>query len=60
MLGAEPPAAIDELSDDEVARLVAAIEEAGRRHQADIARAEEDVVRHVPLPLRPAVRRLMG
>ncbi|MBS1837495.1 MAG: hypothetical protein JST64_07340 [Actinobacteria bacterium] len=60
VLGAEPPAAFDDLTDDEVDRLVAVIVDARRRHHEEIDRAEGDVVRHVPLPLRGAVKRLMG
>ncbi len=60
VLGAEPPAAIDELSGDEVARLVKAITDAQRHHHDEVARAEADLVRHVPLPLRGTVRRMLG
>jgi len=60
VLGAEPPAAVGELSDDELDHLIRAIRDAQERHHREVARAEADVVRHVPLPLRGAVRRLLG
>lgn len=59
LLGGQPPPALDALTDDELERLVAAIDGARRRHQDEVERAGADVVRHVPLPLRGAVRRLI-
>lgn len=60
LLGAEPPAGLAALTDEEIDRLAAAIVEASRLHHEQVDRAEGDVVRYVPLPLRGAVKRLLG
>ncbi|HTO01580.1 MAG TPA: hypothetical protein VL068_12985 [Microthrixaceae bacterium] len=59
VLKADLPAGIDTLDEDDVARLVLLVEDALDTQQADIKRAEKDLLVQVPLPFRGAVKRLL-
>lgn len=60
VLGTRPPAGLRALSAADRAHLAAAIESARERQLAAVAEAAEQIVHHVPRPLRGTVRRLLG
>ncbi len=59
VLGADPPAGLAELTDDELLTLVTAIESSQENHRREVIRAESDLLHHVPRPLRGTVKRII-
>lgn len=59
VLRADLPAGVEAISAADAARLCQLIETALDDQQADIKRAERDLLAYVPLPLRGAVKRVL-
>ena len=59
-LGAEAPAALAELSNEELAQLVACIREAKRAQKDQIRRAFDNALSHVPFLLRGPLKKMLG
>lgn len=59
VLQAELPTDIQAISEADAARLCQMVEAALDQQQATIKRAQRDLLGYVPLPLRPAVKRLI-
>jgi hypothetical protein len=59
LLGAEPPASIRELDEATRADLADVIADARRRQAASLQEAFEATLKHVPLPFRGVVKRVV-
>jgi hypothetical protein len=59
VLGAPPPPGVAALGGDELRWLAEAIEDARRRHSAELAAAIDDALLQVPSLLRGPVRRIL-
>ena len=60
LLGADPPASVLVLDAATRGELAAIITEARRRQARDLAAAYEATLKHVPLPLRGIVKKIVG
>ena len=58
-LGAEPPAGVSALSAADQERLAALVRDAKRRQRADLDRAFDATLKHVPFPVRGIARKLL-
>ena len=59
-LGAEAPAALAELSNEELAQLAACIRQAKRAQKEQIRRAFDSALSHVPFLLRGPLKKMLG
>ncbi len=59
VLGAEPPLAVRELSDEAQAELAALVTAARAKQAADLEQSFAGVLKHVPFPVRPIVRKML-
>ncbi|MGB6059073.1 MAG: hypothetical protein WBF71_12515 [Microthrixaceae bacterium] len=59
VLRADLPAGVEAISEVDAARLFQLVEAALDAQEADIRRAERDLLGYVPLPLRGAVKRVL-
>jgi hypothetical protein len=55
-----PPAALSELSPDQLRSLAKAIRDARHRQAAELSAAGDDALKHIPKMLRVPVRRMFG
>jgi hypothetical protein len=58
-LGAEPPAAVAALSEEDRTRLVALIAAAREQQAADLQAAFAATLKHVPFPVRGIARKML-
>ena len=59
LLGAELPNGLDSLVDSDAAKLVELIQGAIESQQAEVERAEKDLIRNIPAPFRGPVKRIL-
>ncbi|WP_028080654.1 hypothetical protein [Solimonas soli] len=59
-LGAPAPDALTQLDDGTLEHLAAALQRARHRQRAQMSAATESALRHVPLLLRGAVKKVLG
>lgn len=59
-LGAKPPKEFNDLKADDLATLTRLLSESVDLHEASIAKAEDDVARLAPRPLRGTVKKMLG
>ena len=60
VLGKKPPAALKALSAADRSRLAQTIEHAQQMQIEAIAEATDNALRHIPRPMRGAIRRIFG
>jgi hypothetical protein len=60
LIGQDPPAEFKDLSADDLTELNRILGESLDLHEASLAKAEDDVIKLAPRPLRGTVRKMLG